>query len=270
VTISFSFPFVQFHGQLDNPNAIWPLAAYPGGIGEALVYLGIGGFVIVAYRWLRYPEHPSWHIMTLLLFWTLFLFIGSRLTSLSFPVRLARDLAVPLALLSGIFVQSVINFITARRLPWPWLWISLFLIACAAQTWQAIPDRLHRAFSPNPLISHLLVDTYAADYITKHLPLTATIYVFQDDIYLKDFTPLHRILKVDEPQKVARLLDATKGVEAIGTDEYLYVEERHDRPGNAHNNSEIAGSYIDSTAFRLVATFEQPEKKVYLFQKRAT
>lgn len=258
------FPFFHFQGKLDNPNAIWPLSVYPNGIGEAVVYLGMGGFLIACYRLITGRGSKEWDGYLILIAWTTTLFVLSRIPSLAFPVRLARDMAIPLALLGGIFIHSVLAFIYYRRLPR--LFAYLFIFACILLGWLTFADRYVRATQPNKLITHLAVDTQAAHYITEQLPLAAKILVPQSDIYLQNFTPLHHLHYASSEAVAITFLDDKLSYDEISDYDYIYIEERRDIPQNWSNNDGIIRTYSQSSDVELVATFEQREKKVSLFK----
>lgn len=265
-----TFPFVHLVGKIDNPNAYWPLAVYPNGIGEAVVYLGLFGFAIALHQSLFRVKGREQRGLLFLILWASVLFIASQIPQLGFPVRLARDLAIPLALLGGYFISFVILLILKRRLPLGPLLIFLFISACITIGIFTFTDRYKRAVSANPLVTHLDVDSQAADYITESLPMSTKIAVFQDDIYLNDFTPLHNVILIDGPQRVQSLTNATTA-EALFTEfDYLYLELRKDREESWINNQGIIDSYRKAKSVTLVKEFKQPEKHSYLFKIRKT
>ncbi len=264
MSIDWHWPFIHFIGKLNDPNAMWPLTVYPNAIGEAVITLGLAGFIVSCWLALTQSHDKRWNIAIILCLWTLILAIGSQSPALGFPVRLARDLAVPLAILSGLFAQSMYNFITSRRLPIVFFY--LFLLTIVALGSLTAIDRYKQAISPNPLIHHLAVDTAAATYITKKVPLSAPITVFQDDIYLKKFAPLHKVTWIESDDLAMQIAQAEAIHTVLPDNSYLYIESRHDHEESWRNNQGIVDRYIQLESAELVATFEQPEKKVYLFK----
>ncbi len=262
------YPFISLSSHLDNPNAYWPLSAFPNAIGEAVVYLGAAGFIVSLFRIItKHKRDECWEIYLILVIWAVVLTIGSQMFALGFPVRLARDLAIPLALLGGVFVQSVYGYIAAKKLPW-WLF-SLFACVCLVLGTSVFWERLQRGIFHNPLVSHLPVDSKAARYITEHLPLDARIVAFQDDIYLPLFTPLHHISWVENP-RAQNIIEQNHLDTTLQSIDYLYIELRFDRDGSESNSSAVPKSYLKSPYTTLEAVFEQPEKKVFLFKVNHT
>ena len=204
-----------------------------------------------------------WRGYAILAIWALTLLIGSQIPSLGFPVRLARDLAIPLALLGGVFVQSLASFILRRNIPR--LFLFLFLAAAFGTGLLTLNARFQQAVAPNPLINHLGVDSQAADYITRELPLSSRIVVFQDDVYLDAFTPLHTVDRINDGPRVNELLKMPDGIGVIKDYDYIYLEERFDREDSWINNRGIIQSYLASPVTSLTASFAQTEKKVSIF-----
>lgn len=264
VSIDIIPPFIHLKGTLDNPNAIWPLSSYPSGIGEALVFLGSAGFFIAVYRAIKDAYKPEARISLLLIIWTVILLAASQTPALGFPVRLARDLAIPLAVLSGIFVGTILDYITKHRLPK--LFVYIFVGLCILLSFSTSLSRYNRLISPNPLVYHLPVDSQAANYINSHLKLTDKIYTYGGGIYLPEFVPLHPITHIFDPEKLRSLAEATDLPRTLAGADYLYVEWRRDIEPNWINNEGIANRFATSPYLILGPTFEQPEKKVYLFK----
>ncbi len=264
LTADWQWPFFHFIGKLNDPNAIWPLSIYPQAIGEAVVYLGIAGFAVALWISLVRANDYRWRSSLILCLWTTILLIGSQTPALGFPVRLARDLAIPLTLLAGLFIQSMYNFIVARRIPFAFF--LLFLGAIAMLGSLTFLDRYKQTISPNPLIHHLAVDSEAAKYINRNLPLTSPVVVFQDDIYLQKFTPIHKVTWIESSETAYKLALGEEISRFVPSPGYLYVEIRRDREESWNNNQGIIEKYLQLPTAQLVATFEQPEKKVYLFK----
>jgi hypothetical protein len=266
IVLNFQFPFIHFIGQLNDPNAIWVLYDYPNGIGEAVTILGIGGFLLALGQLFIPHSTIKKRALVLLMLWTYVLFISSRMPSVGFPVRLARDLAIPLALLGGYFIHTIVRFIVDRKVA-PYLFVPLFIIVCSALGSVTAQSRWDRAVSPNPLVNHLAVDSQAAAYITGQIASTAKIAQFQDDIYINEFTPSHTItLFYDIPNKFKKLTDVRTAESALLDIDYLYLERRYDRPEGWLNNDGLIETYSAAPFTMLIKKFEQPEKAVYLFK----
>jgi hypothetical protein len=264
MTIQTSYPFITLIGKLENSNAIWPLEIYPNGIGEAIVYLGIGGLLVATYQAFRQRGQHQFRGYFLLIVWAVILFAGSRMAGLGFPVRLARDLAIPLALLGGVFIQTIISFILTRRLPV--FLIYLFIASCVLLGALTFRDRANRTVSSNPLINHLSADAQMAQYITRYLPIGDTISILQDDIYFHSFVPIHKVNRPAVDAKLRALLDDKLQDEELAELRYVYIERRLDRAESWDNNDGIIKTFSSHPKVTLVVSFAQPEKRVYLFR----
>ncbi|HEY1074232.1 MAG TPA: hypothetical protein VGE59_00830 [Patescibacteria group bacterium] len=261
---SFHYPFIHFKGVLDDPNAIWRISLYPQEIGEAVVYLGIMGFFAGLYFLKKRPADTAWNAVALLIIWSCVLFLGSRMEALAYPVRLARDLAIPLALLSGVFVHLVWSYIVEHGLP-RWLF-AVIIILIIFLAYPSTTKRFAIATHPSNLVHHLPVDQLASDYLEKNTPEGSKILIFHDNYYLGFFLPNREVmwqLPTAMIPKVLHLVDLKETLKGI---DYVYVEERPDRESSQVNNTDITYNYLRSPVVKLVATFEQPEKKIYLFR----
>lgn len=83
-------------------------------LAQPLLWLGTMGCLLLAasYRWARGAGGLA---LGLLVGWTLLLALGSRLGVLGFPNRFARDLGLPLALLSAWLLVTVLRSVRLRR-----------------------------------------------------------------------------------------------------------------------------------------------------------
>ena len=264
VALNSRFPFLHFTGRLDNPNALLDIQSYPLAIGEAVVWLSVSGAVVALIYFIKDAVSQKGRISLLLLIWAAVLLWGSQTPGLGFPVRLARDLAIPLALLGGLFLQGVWDFSQARRLPkiFPWLIIILSL----SLGWLVFSERWQLSRSPNSLVYHLPADTQMVDYINQNLPPQSFIAVFQDDVYLPLFVRDQRVsaeisdgvkMEITNPKKIAEFLPGA---------DYIYFEYRPDRPDSWNNNRANLNSYLASDQVSLVTKVITDEKEVYLFK----
>lgn len=266
VQVDFKLPFIHFVNTTKEMPGYLALADFPDALGHAVVGLGLGGFAVAVYYIIFRPESPKRRVYTLLAIWAYVLFLGSQVIALGFPARLARDLAIPLALLGGAFVAETLGYIHRAKIPK--IFGLLFVVACLALGSVTFINRYQRALAPNPLIHHLSVDTRAADYITKNLPVRNRIVIFQDDIYLQDFTVLHSVYRISSQKDMEKMTALSDPEKLLRLDDYIYLEERFDQPESWINNHGIIETYLKSPKMQFITSFEQPEKKVYLFQAK--
>jgi hypothetical protein len=262
--IDLVWPFFHLIGKLDNPNAILDIFAYPDAIGPVLLYLGLPGVLVAA----GYLLFDGWsrraQASLLLLIWATLVFGLSQSPQVGFPVRLTRDLAVPLALLSGIAVGAVVDLGRWRRIP-P-IFVGFFLLETMAFGLPALTSRYEQAGRHNPLVSHLEVDRRMAARINAQIPKNSVIFIPWDDIYLplfiEGYKPLIEIpdatrLKITNPAELPIILPSVQ---------YVYFEYRLDRPVNWNNNRANLNSYLNSSVMTLMFKDSQPEKEVYFFK----
>ena len=96
VQVGSGFPWVHLVGHLDNPNAILPLRAYPEYFNPMIFWVGLITMALVLTLGKKAPL-----ALKILAIWAVALLLASRVEAVGFPVRLARDAGVPLAMLAA-------------------------------------------------------------------------------------------------------------------------------------------------------------------------
>lgn len=96
VSLTPAFPFVHFLGGLDSASALIPLGQLPDAVG---LLPGWGGLLGLCLLWLDKTQPAE--RKALFTVWIVVLVVLSQLPALRFPVRFARELGVPLAVLAG-------------------------------------------------------------------------------------------------------------------------------------------------------------------------
>lgn len=262
--VDFSWPFFHLTGKLDNPNAMLDVTSYIDALGPALFYLGLPGILLAA----GYVVFGRWsskaQASLLLLIWVTLVFGLSQTPTVGFPVRLTRDLAVPLALLSGLAVGAVADLGLRRRIPY--VFVIIFVGECLLFGWPTLVTRYTDAGRHNTLVSHLAVDSRMATKINERIPKGSTIFIPWDDIYLPMFIDGYRpLIDVSDTAKLKITDPAEVPVVFPGVD-YIYFEYRLDRPINWNNNRANLDSYLNSSVMTLMFKDSQPEKEVYFFR----
>lgn len=261
--VDWQWPFFHLTGQLDNPNALLDITSYPNTIGESVVWLSFGGAIVALLYFVKGSGSPKGRGALLLLVWATLLLAGSQAAALGFPVRLTRELAVPLALLGGVFFQAVWDFSRARRIP-TFLPLLVTLLGLSLG-YQTLIDRTKAALAPDPLVYHQRVDSEMTSYINQYLPKGSTIAVFQDNIYLPLFVRDRTVLsQISEPNKL-KITDPSKIATVLPEVNYVYFEYRPNQPMTWKNNRANLKSYLNSKSVSLVQKKAQPEKEIYLF-----
>ncbi len=259
------FPFFHLIGKLGDPSAILPVDLYTQDIGYVLIYVGIIGTVIAAIDVLFTPKNPRWNIYVLLLIWAAVLYVGSRVESLGYPVRLARDLAIPLAFLGAAAFSDLYEALHKSIVGLAAIGIIILMLLVIGKP--TLRMRYHIMADPNAQVHHLDVDTQAANYITNNLPTDAKILLLQEDLYAEMFTPKHTITWIFTSNIQDPILTFNHPEEVLKKWDYFYFEEQHDIPPTALNNPELTAYYTKSNPFvEAVASFKQPEKDVYILK----
>ncbi|MDQ3929619.1 MAG: hypothetical protein M3328_10800, partial [Chloroflexota bacterium] len=90
-----------------------PLVAIPGVITPLIVYLGLLGAILVAVA-LRSFRSPRFLAAAILPVWFLVLLLASRTAAIGVPVRLAKEMGIPLSILASLAFVTVIRSIRWR------------------------------------------------------------------------------------------------------------------------------------------------------------
>jgi hypothetical protein len=229
-----------------------------------VIYFGIAGAALGCFRLLFTPKHKWWPAYLLLIIWAAILFVGSRIGALAYPVRFARDLAVPLALLGGAFVGDVSSLSKHVRLNQ--IMAGMLLILLFGVGYRTFMIRYRGVLEPDRLVHHLKVDQEAADYISQNLPNDAHIIVFQESLYVDLFTPHTTVTWLIGPTERHYLFAEDHPERTLKDTDYLYLEERLDIPQTDENNASLIEYYTHSPLLDVVTSFQQPEKVVYLLK----
>lgn len=259
-----SFPFIHLTGNLATPDALIDITAYPAYIGLAPVYLGSLGILTALGVLLANVTSAQKRAAAVLLFWVTIVAVASQQVGLGFPVRLTRDLAVPLVLLAGLFIGSVVSYISQRRLP-----KLLAVIVIGLSLGFGLPDAQQRwamATSPDPLVYHTAADQRMADWIDGNLPVGARVGVFSGDIYLPEFVS-HQEVRINLPEEMRLHLTNPANILTVYPDaQYLYIQYRPDRPESWDNIRTIMIGYDKSPYVQLVHKETDQQAEVYLYR----
>ncbi len=264
VRADWQWPFIHLIGKLDNPNAILGVLTYPNLIGEAIAYLSAGGVIVAVGYFLKNSQSRQGRVSLLLMIWLTLLFVGSQTPALGFPVRLARDLVVPMVLLAGIFLQAITDFCRNRGLPL-FLLVIIFLLSFGLG-YEALRVRIQTAFSPNPLVYYLPADNRMTSWVEANLPKQSVIAIFPGDAYLPLFLP-NQVVLLDIPAAIKqKMTDPNQVATVLPKAQYVYFHYRLDQPFDGFNNPSNLQSYLMSQAVTVVHQESQPEELVYLFK----
>lgn len=93
-----------------------PVDTLPRLLSEPVVFLGLLGLLLLAPA-LRTSRPPRAMSISLLLLWVIGFFAASQTTLSAFPIRFARDLGVPLALLAALAFVTLLRSFQSRKAP---------------------------------------------------------------------------------------------------------------------------------------------------------
>ena len=153
------FPWYHLVGHLDNPDAIWPISDYPHAISYLVVYGGLLGLLSLSL--LAMWRHESKVIPFMVAVWAIFLLVGSQVKALDFPVRLARDASIPLAIGAGVGIVQIWRLASKR-----WFTLAAFILLLI---WAGGPELSRRAYSVffiyEPTMQYTGADQAAVDQV---------------------------------------------------------------------------------------------------------
>jgi hypothetical protein len=181
IAVRFGGPFPWIHsvGGLDNPNALLPLAAYPSLLTPAVFWFGTAALVYVLVRSIRGRKLP----LPVVLFagWALVLYVASQIPALRFPVRLARDLGVPLTVLAAYAINGLVNQLGKVEGLGTYLKLlaTIFVIAFCTPAIIARYSRLH-TYEETEQYSRALAD---ATKLTKGQPTLSESFLLPVAVY---------------------------------------------------------------------------------------
>lgn len=264
VRLDWSWPFIHLIGRLDNPHAWLPITSYPEVLGEAVVWLGALGAVAAIGYFLINGQSRQGRAALILLLWGLIVLAGSQTEAIGFPIRLSRDLAIPLCLLAGLFFQAIADFCRPRGLSWGFPVVAIIIGLLLGLP--SYSDRLAAAQAPSELIYYTEADNAVVEYMNKNLPANVRVVVFQDNFYIPLFARRQRLVTdIPESRKLA-ITDPAKFTSEFANTEYVYFEYWPTRPQTWNNNRANLNSYLASKEMRVVTSRKTKEKEVYLFR----
>jgi hypothetical protein len=242
------FPWFQLVGKLDNPNAILPVSEYGTAISYMVVWFGLAGLVILSLRALRRPEHRLGTFV--LVGWAAMLFVGSRIESLGFPVRIARDLATPLVIAAAAGIAVAWEWSSDRRML---LRVPLVIVA----VWLAYPHAYGRLYR----IRHYEETMQFSTAHTQALKVVGTAPAAAiDRLIPAAYAPNVRPVEIHFSDAASTLLSSTT-LHALEGIEYALVTIPKGQPEGTYPKS------LGDAGFSETRRFYDPANTVVLYQK---
>ncbi|MBU6389256.1 hypothetical protein KGQ71_01950 [Patescibacteria group bacterium] len=238
-----AFPWIHLVGKLANSDAIWRYADYAVGIGSLQVYLGLAGLIVLAI-WMSSRKKDS--VLPYLVFcWIVLLLIGSRIEALGFPVRVARDAGVPLAISAAVFIMVLWRMCKS-------LAARVGIVAlCIALTLPQTIGRFYRLLHYEPTMQYTTADQEAVDR-TGDAPTVVLNQLLPTTIRSSITT-------------VNPMIHTAVGQENLRTDladaEYVFFDIPNGDPDDYSR-------WLESNGFQLLVIYGDPLKTVHLFQRK--
>lgn len=262
--VDWSWPYFHLVGELHNPNAFLDVTAYPEVLGLGIVYLGIAGLVVALIHILIDSTNSKARGSIFLIVWAGLIFALSQRPEVGFPVRLTRDLAVPLVLMGGVIIQAIVDVAAKRQIPI--IFTAVIVLLCFGFSLPTLLSRYQTAISPNPLIYHKLSDDKMAKWINENVPKDSYIAVFSGDAYLPLFVA-ERTVDVEVPESVRLNITNPKNLPSLLPEaDYIYIQYRKDLPQKWDNTPSLVKSYLSGSNVELAHSEKQTEEEVYLFK----
>lgn len=247
-----------------DPEAFIPLTRYPSTIGTAFSILGFLGFFYLPFA---YRKNPAVIFnLTIILLFTLVLLIGSRVSTISNPDRLVRDLALPLSILGGTFSARILIDINKKRknifLPALALFVIFFLIGSRT--------RILNSFRYEPMVRVTSADMQAISQLKWMDP--SKLLVEDYNFYLPIFLPNWDITNIYVPETKqppeAKPLDPNlkQDQAVLMSYDYIYIVDSQLGWTPAGVKFHFADSYITDHKLKEIGKFESQTNTVYLFK----
>jgi len=262
--VNWSWPFFHLTGSLNNPNAFLEVTAYPDVLGLGIVYLGVAGLLVSLLHMLIDSSSSKARGSIFLIVWVGLLFALSQQPGVGFPIRLARDLSIPLILLGGVLIQAIVDIGAKRQIPV--VLTAIIVVMCFSFGLPTFLSRYNTAIAPNQLIYHKLSDDKMANWINVNVPKNSYIAVFSGDAYLPLFVDGYTV-NIAVPSGVRLHMTNPKNLpDLLPEADYIYIQYRKDLPQTWENTPSLIKSYLTGSNVELAHVEKQTEEEVYLFK----
>lgn len=264
IEVSKAFPFIKIVGVVD-PESIVKTISLPGYTGLAPFFLGTVGILSFALDLVRLKKISAAPVALVLL--SILLFAGSRLNIFSNPDRLARDLAMPLAVFSGLGLIQIVKMIAKRNQK---ILGMVLLIVAVATISKGAYNKLKSTISYEPMVRVTSADMQAVNYL-KNQP-AGIVLVEGYNFYLPAFLPGWNVRELWVPQTyqdpLIHILDPkdASDAELLKSYDYIYIVDQQKGWAPSAITFNFAWKYLDDTNFELVGRYQSPVNTVYLLR----
>lgn len=161
-TRSADFPYFKIIPNTDK-EALIGLKQYPFELGFIAT---IFGFIGLFYNWKQKKNYSNQYLffagLSVVTIWTSMLLIGSRMTFLSNPDRLLRDLIYPLSIVASIAIFGIYQKIHRQKLT-----VIIFIFALAVLAYPSLKRRVINALQYEPMVRYTQADQELVDYLNS-------------------------------------------------------------------------------------------------------
>lgn len=251
------FPYFKSISNLSDPGAIFSPREYPARIGKLVVPIGF--FSIFYIPFILKKELKEYLLPISILFcWTILLLIGSRLTFLTNPERMARDLAVPLSILSAAalyyFWQKAIKFKKYKSLA-----ICIFLFVLAFLVYSPTRDRFKNAFNYEPMVRFTDADKEATRNLIGLNDKTMLVYSY-------DWFMPYLIKNIGIQNAYAVDISNRFNPEYVDQFDYVYIVDSQTGWAPESVQFGLATSFMNPR-YQLISNVRSATNNVYLFKR---
>jgi len=242
-----AFPWIVLNS-MRNPNTVWGLRDYGVGISYYVVYGALLSFIPFFLFAIRKQSRTS-VLAGMVLVLAVCLLIASQIRGLEFPVRLARDAALPLCIIVTCGTVWLLKFLS------PFWWAQAFVLVVVALLMRVhFDDTLHRIFTYSDWMEYSGANNAAVQYVGSS-PTGAVdqpiATIEKPDVHLISLTEL---TADNLSQEEATNLSQTSGMK------YVFYQV-------LNGQADWERASILQAGFHQVAQFTDPLKTVYLFQR---
>lgn len=260
-----NFPFVKLVG-IRDPEAILSFTSYPQYIGEPIFIFGVLGLTLLPL--LTKKKISNLFLPYLLVtIWAILLLVGSRMSFLTNPDRLVRDLIVPLSILSGAFIYNLWILFQGKKHILNKIILAVFVIGLSILP---VTYRIKNAMAYEPMVRITDADSKAIDFLKNQKPSNILIegYSFYFNYFLPDWTVGYLWSPQTEQDSSVHPFDPSNANELKQLEQYSYIYIVNSQKGWAPKavRYNFVANYLNNSRLTLIGNYKSRTNDVYLFK----
>lgn len=267
IQVLSSYPFLKIVGAQD-PESVIKLDYYPYYIGGVIVfYFGCLGIIVLPF--IKTLKNKIWLSPILIL--GLLLLVGSRLTFLTNPDRLVRDLVYPLSIIAGLFAYSAGHILYKKKKIIGFIFMILVVLVIG----RSFVNKATRSVIYDPMVRVTDADMEAINYLKTHNPnspypsfLYVEAYNFYFERYLPGWIMGYLWIPITYQPPTIHPLDPSDSADLgkLKRYDYLYVVDNQIGWVPSAIKFGIAKNYMNNPNFELSVHAKSETNEVYLFK----